>query len=76
MREILGLTVYTVKETAEMLGTTTTTIHNYIKRGQLPARKIAGVYHITADNIKQYVKGHPFTDPVTGELQPPELHVN
>lgn len=67
MREILGIKVYTVKEVAELLSLSTTTIHTYIKRGILPARKIAGVYHVTEENLKEYIQGERFTDPVTRE---------
>lgn len=67
MREILGIKVYTIKEAAALLELTTTTLHTYIKAGKLPARKIAGVYHISEDNLKEYIQGQRFTDPVTGK---------
>lgn len=67
MREILGIKVYTTKEAAALLELSTNTIHTYIKNGTLPARKIAGVYHITEDNLKEYIRGERFTDPVTGQ---------
>jgi len=63
MREILGVKVYTVEETAEMLGLSKATIFNYIAANKMPARRISGVYHITEENIKQYIQGASFTDP-------------
>jgi len=67
MREILGIKVYSVKEVAALLELSTNTIHTYINKGILPARKIAGVYHVTEDNLKEYIQGERFTDPVTGQ---------
>ena len=67
MREILGIKVYSVKEAAALLELSTNTIQSYIKKGILPARKIAGVYHVTEDNLKEYIQGDRFTDPVTGQ---------
>jgi excisionase family DNA binding protein len=66
-RQILGITIYPVKEIAEMLKITTTTIHNYIKQGILPARKVGGAYYVTEDNLKEFISGQNFTDPVTSE---------
>ena len=65
MREILGIKVYNVKEVRQPAELSTNTIH-HINKGILPARKIAG-YHVTEDNLKEYIQGERFTDPVTGQ---------
>lgn len=66
-REILGITIYPIREVAEMLKVTPTTIQGYIKKGILPARKVGGAYHVTEDNLKEFISGSNFTDPVTHE---------
>ena len=67
MRVILGITTYTVQEVADMLGLSSMTIYTYIRDGRLPARKIAGAYHITEDNLKEYIKGTRYTDATAGK---------
>jgi excisionase family DNA binding protein len=66
-RQILGITIYPLKEIAAMLNVTTMTMHNYIKQGKLPARKVGGAYYITEENLKEFISGSNFTDPVTKE---------
>ena len=48
---------HTIKEVAEILGISTTTVNNYIKNGTLKAVKIGGLWHITEFNIKAYLDG-------------------
>ena len=57
MKTILGVTVYTAKETAEFLHVTERTIRSYIKRGMLKAQKIGGDWAISEDNIKAFLNG-------------------
>ncbi len=66
-RQILGITIYPVRDIAEMLNITTTTIHSYIRQGILPARKVGGAYYVTEENLKEFISGSNFTDPVTKE---------
>lgn len=49
--------LYTVKETAALLGCSTRTIMNYIKNGRLPFVKIGGKWKITKDNLEAFVNG-------------------
>lgn len=63
MKTVLGVPCYNIREAAEMLDINTVTLQAYIKKGTIPARKLGGRWHITEDNIKEYVKGIPFTDP-------------
>ena len=57
MKTIVGMTVYTAKETAELLHVTERTIRNYIKRGTLKAQKVGGDWAITEENIKAFLNG-------------------
>lgn len=57
MRTILGMTVYTAKETAELLHVSERTIRTYIKRGTLKAQKIGGDWAISEENIKAFLNG-------------------
>jgi len=68
MKTILGIKVYTVKETADILELSAGTISNYIKAGKLPARKIGGAYHITEENIKDYLRGTDYREPQPDRL--------
>lgn len=57
MKTILGVNLYNLKEVAEMLSVTTTTIHNYIKSDSLDARKIGGRWYVAEETIKLFVSG-------------------
>lgn len=57
MKTVLGVNLYDLKEVAELLSVTTTTIHNYIKAGSLDARKIGGRWYIAEETIKLFVSG-------------------
>lgn len=57
MKTIVGMTVYTAKETAELLHVSERTIRNYIKRGNLKAQKVGGDWAITEENIKAFLNG-------------------
>jgi len=54
-----NLTAYNVPETAELLGTTPLTVRLYIKAGKIQARKIAGKWYVTEDNLKGFISGAP-----------------
>lgn len=49
--------LYTVKETAAILGCTPRTIMTYIKEQRIPAVKIAGKWRITKDNLEAFING-------------------
>ena len=49
--------LYTVKETAAILGCSTRTVMNYIKDGKLKFVKIAGKWKITKANLEAYCNG-------------------
>ena len=48
---------HNIKEVAEILGVSTTTIHSYIKTGKFKALKIGGLWHITESTIKIFLDG-------------------
>lgn len=52
---------HNIKEVAEILSISTTTVHNYIKNGTLKAIKIGGLWHITESTIKAYLEGSTST---------------
>ena len=57
MKTVLGVTVFTAQETAELLHVSERTIRNYIKGGRLKAQKIGGDWAISEDNIKAFLNG-------------------
>ena len=57
MREIEGVMLYTIPETAERLGVTAQTVRRYIKGGVLKARRVGRPYLISSDSLKRFVSG-------------------
>jgi len=57
MKEVLGVKLYDINEVAGILSVTTTSIHNYIKKGLLAGQKIGGRWFISEENIKIFVSG-------------------
>ncbi len=55
--EVSGIKLYNVGEVAEMLKSTQPTIRAYFREGKLMGRKISGKWHITEDNLKNYLSG-------------------
>ena len=49
--------LYTVKETAAILGCSTRTIMNYIKDKRLPFVKVGGKWKITKENLEAFCTG-------------------
>lgn len=56
MKTILGEKLYTTAEIAELLGTTTTTVLNYIKAGKMSAQVIAGKKYVNEESLKSFLK--------------------
>lgn len=56
-KTILGQTMYSMQEVAELLGVTTRTITTYLQQGRIAAQKIGGRWHFTEDNLKDFLKG-------------------
>lgn len=57
MREIEGIKLFTVTETAETLGITPQTVRAYIKQGKLKGQRIGRPILITENSIKQFLNG-------------------
>lgn len=49
--------LYTVKETAAILGCSTRTIMNYIKKDKMRFVKIGGKWKITKENLEAFCNG-------------------
>lgn len=56
MFEIEGVQVFDLKEVSERLGIGVRAIREYIKDGDLPARKIGRKYFVTSDNFLSFIK--------------------
>lgn len=57
MREIGGIKLLTVTETAELLDITPQTVRAYIKKGKLTGQRVGRPVLITEDSIKNFIKG-------------------
>ena len=57
MKCVLGVNLYDIKEVAEMLSVTTTSVHNYIKKYLLVGQKIGGRWFVSEENVKTFVNG-------------------
>ena len=49
------LTMYTLTEIEGILGVSHRTLLQYVKDGKLPAKKIAGKWRVTAENLEKFV---------------------
>ena len=56
-KEIMGTTVYTLKEAAEIFGVTIRTMHNYIKDKRITGQKIGGIWYFTEETLQAFVRG-------------------
>ena len=57
MIKLEDVTVYDVEECAELLKVNPQTIRRYIKSGKLKGQKVGGRLYVTADTIKDLLKG-------------------
>ncbi|MFA7143069.1 MAG: helix-turn-helix domain-containing protein [Candidatus Dojkabacteria bacterium] len=57
MREIEGIKLFTVTETADTLGITPQTVRAYIKQGKLKGQRIGRPILITENSIKKFLNG-------------------
>ena len=57
MREIEGIKLFTVTETADTLGITPQTVRAYIKQGKLKGQRVGRPILITENSIKQFLNG-------------------
>lgn len=57
MKQVLGINLYTIKETAELLGIHPTSITRYIKEGRLSPSIIGKVKYIPEPELKNFILG-------------------
>jgi len=62
MKEITGIKLYTVQETAQLLEVTAQTIRKYIKEGKLQARRIGRPLFIAEVSIKKFLTGEDLSE--------------
>lgn len=60
--KVEDMTIYTVKEVSDILGITQITIREYIKQGKLKAKKIAGVWRITGESLRDFLSERKETE--------------
>ncbi len=53
--QVEDITIYNVKEISEIIGITQVTIREYIRKGKLRAKKIAGEWRITGDALRDFL---------------------
>ena len=56
MKEIFGVKHYDIKETADILGISPTSVLNYIKAGTMKAAKVGGRWLLKEEDIKAYLE--------------------
>jgi len=56
MKEIFGIKHYDIKETADILGISSTSVLNYIKAGAMKAAKVGGRWLVKEEDIKAYLE--------------------
>lgn len=54
-KDIMGITTYTLEETAAIIGVSRRTMLTYLGNGKMVGSKIGGRYAITEQQIKDYV---------------------
>jgi len=57
MKEIEGIKLFTVTETAELLGITPQTVRTYVKAGRLRGQRVGRPILITERSIRQFLTG-------------------
>lgn len=58
--EILGETMYDIREVAQLLGVTTRTIQTYLAKERLQAQKIGRKWYFNEDNLRAFLReGEP-----------------
>jgi len=55
--EVEDIKLYSVNELSELLGVTEVTLRGYIKTGRLKAQKLGGKWHVTNENLKEFLSG-------------------
>ena len=56
MKEILGMNMYTVEETAEMLGVSVDTVRRYSKQDKLSGQRIGRNHYFSENALRKFLK--------------------
>jgi excisionase family DNA binding protein len=56
MIELGSIKIFTDKEVADRLGVTVRRIRSFIKKGQLTARRVGKVFHITEKKLEEFLE--------------------
>lgn len=56
-KEIMGTTLYTLKEAAELFGITQRTMFIYLKDKRIVGQKIGGKWYFTEETLKKFIRG-------------------
>lgn len=54
-RVILGVKLYSIQETAELLGLTVNSVYSYIRKGRIQATVIGGKKYFSEEGLKQFL---------------------
>ena len=55
--EIMGVTLYSIKELSGILDVTVVTLRKYFRSGKMKAQKIGGKWYVTEENVKKFLGG-------------------
>ena len=56
MREILGHKYFRIEEVSNLLGVSTRKVGDMLREGEIPARKIGGVWHVSQLNLTAWLE--------------------
>lgn len=54
-KEILGVEVYSLQETADLLGVTIQTIRSYVRKGLISPILVGGKKYISTEALREYL---------------------
>lgn len=54
-KEFLGVEVYTLQETADILGVTIQTMRNYVRKGLITPVLICGKKYVSTEALREYL---------------------
>lgn len=62
MIKVEELTVYDVEECSKMLNIHPNTVRRYVRSGKLKGQRVGGKWYVTADTLKEFIKGDAVND--------------
>ena len=67
-KKMMGITTYTLAETAESLGVTPRTVQNYLSAGLIAGSKIGGRWAFSEKQIQEYITQRSVIDNRPGSI--------